>query len=828
MKRSLLARMQGLRARTMAVMIGGLLFGALAFYASLLFLAREWLTIELKSELVEIARRTAGEAAVPLTIGDRADLAEIAERAARARNLVGAVIIDAQGRQVAARITRTDLWSEAPSDAPREVLRDVQVTATRRGRVRVLIAEVPVVRTIRALPSDDTGLAVEAPVPGKGSRQYLGRARVEVSTSRLESAMATASGIGLLVLAAVVLLSVIASLFLMRLAVRPLHEASQLARDIAAGNLDRRIPVRGEDELGTLAESLNIMAEALMMTMERERAEASALRDTAEAVISIERAARGAQDWGSAFEVLAHGLIRVTRCDVVALALGEEGGTVAFRRFEPAAYFEDVRVGLPLDGPLLNELANSEQAPVRASLEGGEPDFRGVLARQGMKVVLAVPLAVERGSAALLLISSDARAFGPAEKRVVTGLSSHLAAALRAGRLEEDLKRAFDELHRTREQLVRTERLRATGELAAGIAHEFNNVLAAILGRIELLRHRARRGTLEPNELMESFGVMELAARDGAETVRLLRQFSKGEESTTEAVDLDRVIRESIQFTRPSWKDAAEADGRTITVDVLSNPGTVIEGRASQLREVFTNLILNAVDALPHGGTIRIETALEAESAIVAVVDDGVGMSEETQRRLFDPFYTTKGTEGTGLGLSVVYGTVKRHHGSVMVRSKPGEGTRVELVFPRPANIPEPAPIPTHEAPAGGPGLRVMVVDDDAAVRDLLIEILEELGQTAAGFPDGEAALASFHPRRFDLVLTDLGMPRMNGWQLAEEIRSRDPETPIALITGWGEHVDQAQAERVGAERLISKPFAIEDIGDLVDDVAARRARRAA
>jgi CheY-like chemotaxis protein/anti-sigma regulatory factor (Ser/Thr protein kinase) len=373
---------------------------------------------------------------------------------------------------------------------------------------------------------------------------------------------------------------------------------------------------------------------------------------------------------------------------------------------------------------------------------------------------------------------------------------------------------------------MRSERLRVAGELASGIAHEFNNVLAAILGRVQLLRLRARDGSLPPQDLEDAFGVMELAARDGAETVRRLRQFGKGEAGdAAEAVDLDAVLREATEFTRPRWRNAAEGDGVHIEVRLESRPGAWVRGNAAQLREVFTNLILNAVDAMPQGGTLRLATG-ERDGSVTAIVEDsGVGMAPETLRRVFEPFFTTKGVQGTGLGLSMVYGIVQRHGGKLAVSSEPGRGTRIELSFPRTAAA-EPAALPEPAAPAVS--LSVMVVDDEPAVRGLLVDILGALGHRAVGHGSGASALEGFQPGRFDLVLTDLGMPGINGWQLSQSLRALDDGVTIVFVTGWGEEVDDEQVRRAGADGVVSKPFEIEHVARVTRLAADRVRKRAA
>jgi CheY-like chemotaxis protein len=203
-------------------------------------------------------------------------------------------------------------------------------------------------------------------------------------------------------------------------------------------------------------------------------------------------------------------------------------------------------------------------------------------------------------------------------------------------------------------------------------------------------------------------------------------------------------------------------------------------------------------------------------------------MSDETQRRIFDPFFTTKGARGTGLGLSLVYGTIQRHRGTITVRSRPGTGTRFEITLPRLTGSVAPSAGRSAEHPGSSSNLSVLVVDDEPAVRELLVDIVRELGHRATSFASAEAALVEYRAGRFDLVLTDIGMPAMSGWQFTQEIRRLDGDTPIVLVTGWGDRVGQGDLDRVDADVVLSKPFALEEIAALLAGAGSLRVPRAA
>jgi CheY-like chemotaxis protein/anti-sigma regulatory factor (Ser/Thr protein kinase) len=251
--------------------------------------------------------------------------------------------------------------------------------------------------------------------------------------------------------------------------------------------------------------------------------------------------------------------------------------------------------------------------------------------------------------------------------------------------------------------------------------------------------------------------------------------------------------------------------GRRIEVTSDSWAGAWVMGRSNQLREVFTNIVLNSVDALPEGGTIRLATQVRGERVIVRIQDDGVGMDEETRKHLFEPFFTTKGEGGSGLGLSVAYGILTRHGATIEIESQPGHGTTVTVSLPRAREAPREDGHP-GAAPDGQQALRVMVVDDDQGVREVLRDMLAALGHAVSSFASGEEALRDFRAGLYDLVLTDLGMPGITGWKLTQMVRDADPVVVVAFVTGWGDEVRPELLERAGVGHVVTKPFTLEDI----------------
>ncbi|HUP37315.1 MAG TPA: response regulator [Candidatus Limnocylindria bacterium] len=352
-------------------------------------------------------------------------------------------------------------------------------------------------------------------------------------------------------------------------------------------------------------------------------------------------------------------------------------------------------------------------------------------------------------------------------------------------------------------QMHQSERLTALGQMAGGIAHDFNNLLQAILGYAQLMA----RSPGNADVVRRGLDVIEKAANGGAETVRRIQKFARlRPDEPFVTMDLNQVVRDSLAITRPRWEEKKVKGGVPLQLELELGPVPVVMGRPAELNEVITNLVLNAIDAMPKGGTLRIRTRLgDHRHALITVADTGMGMSEEVRKKVFDPFFTTKGEEGTGLGLSVSHSIVERHGGDLKVDSRPGEGTTFTITLPIGMS-------PSGEAtPGGEPGIerkgRILLVDNDPQVLSILGEMLKDAGHHVLPVPSGPEALRVFVPSGFDLVITNVGMPEMSGWDVAEQLRARDPNVPVIFITGWGlQEEDQARCRRLGISALLFKP----------------------
>ena len=366
-----------------------------------------------------------------------------------------------------------------------------------------------------------------------------------------------------------------------------------------------------------------------------------------------------------------------------------------------------------------------------------------------------------------------------------------------------------------REAMAQSEKLRALGQMASGIAHDLNQSLMLVASYSDLARQALMLDPPDLAELGDLLTTTTQAALDGGETVKRLLLFTRATpEHHAKRMDLSTVIREAAQLTAPRWRDAAQAEGRPISLHVEAEGHPSIQGSPARLRELLTNLIFNAVDALPSGGLIRLRVLAEDGQGVVEVIDSGVGMSTEVQARVFEPFFTTKGEGGTGLGLAMVFGIVEQHGGHIGVRSAPGEGTTLRITFPLLEALDEATEALSKVAQMSSGqlappcALRVLAVDDEPMITRAVVRMLKPAGHVVSVAGSGEEALEKLAAQAFDVVVSDMGMGAgMNGWDLAEAVRIRWPSIRFMLATGWGAALDPVEARRKGVEAVLSKPF---------------------
>jgi PAS domain S-box-containing protein len=350
-------------------------------------------------------------------------------------------------------------------------------------------------------------------------------------------------------------------------------------------------------------------------------------------------------------------------------------------------------------------------------------------------------------------------------------------------------------------QMVASERQRLLGQIADGVAHDLNNSLAGILGYAELLV-----GLKDlPEKAREYAGIIEAAAERSAELVaRIHRTARGGEGGPHKAVDLNALARASVSASEPKWRTEAWSEGRAIEVDMLLEAGRTVDGLASEIDEVVTNLIFNSVDAMPDGGRITIKTWDEGQWVCLSVADTGIGMDRQSVRRMGEMFFTTKGAKGHGVGVAVCYRLVEGMSGQVAVDSAPGEGTVFTIRLPEGTLLPE----AQEECPAPAPeNLNVLVIDDDEQILSLIDMALGQCHVTSA--PDGEAGLEAFEAGSWDVILVDLTMPGLNGLQVGSRIRLLDPDVPLVLMTGWKRPADEGVSV---FSAVLPKPFSLAEM----------------
>jgi len=370
----------------------------------------------------------------------------------------------------------------------------------------------------------------------------------------------------------------------------------------------------------------------------------------------------------------------------------------------------------------------------------------------------------------------------------------------RTVQLEDTLGR----LRAAQEQLVKQERLRALGMMASGIAHDFNNALTMILGHGELLAPFFKNEA--PQREREQFHHLMAAAEDAAHVVARLRDFYRpaDQDELRVAVDVNIAIQQAIVLTAPRWRDKCQAQGIQITVETDLPTIPSFLGHPPEVREILTNLIFNAVDAMPEGGTLRFSTSSEEGRIFIRVSDTGVGMTEEECSRCLEPFYTTKGELGTGLGLAAVYGFVQRYGGSVGIQSRKWAGTTFTLTLPS-------SSARTMEAENSGTPrmrpLRVLVVDDQEIIRQIIAEMLQADGHDALPVENCAEVLRHLGLSKWDLVISDQSMPVMTGSQLAAEMRAAKSKVPLILLTGFGDEMRTNGGTPPGVDLLVSKPL---------------------
>jgi len=434
------------------------------------------------------------------------------------------------------------------------------------------------------------------------------------------------------------------------------------------------------------------------------------------------------------------------------------------------------------------------------------------------------------GRALLIMIEEMCEQLADDERREIGAQANQLLANSQQASTRERLRKCLDiianahEKHEAeREQKIHAQKMAALGELSFGVAHNVNNTLTGILGRAQLIL----RNSTDPAKIEAGLEMIIKSAEDGAHIIRRIQDFARQRPSREfEVISIAELLKDICEMTRPKWESRSEF--AAVRFVLHADCKAHVKGDPVELREVLVNMVYNAVDAMPSGGEVRVSIQESRDRVVVCIADTGTGMTPEVKQRLFDPFFTTKGKAGTGMGLAVSFGIIRRHDGSIDVESEQGHGTTFKISLPKvaPANvrIDGSTNVKTNESEVDEK-VRVLVVDDQEHVRDVLIEALEAEGCEVISAKSGEIALALFdqYQGKFDAVFTDIGMPEMSGWELVTEIRQRSKTVPLAIVSGWADAISLETKNEVRADWIIAKPFAIDKICDIAKHIVERK-----
>lgn len=659
---------------------------------------------------------------------------------------------------------------------------------------------------------------------------------------------------GVALLAFVVALSLSSSL--QRPITGPILRLAEVAHVVAERrDYSVRAPLNAPGEVGILTAAFNSMLAgietreaALNESNERlvrenaERVEAEARAQSQVLRLSqinqITQAIGERQDVQSIYQTVVANLEEQMPVDFAAVFLRDaERGVLKVTCLGPRGQGIAERMQVPLAGEVrvdANGLARCVSGelvyePNLGVLSGAFPRrlFEG-----GLRAAVIAPLVVEAQVFGVLLCGRTAvDGFSSRDCEFIRQLSEHVALAAHQAQLYQALQRAYEELRQTQALVLQQERLRALGQMASGIAHDINNAVSPVSLYVESILEKEPALSAQSREWLQT---VQRAIDDVAHTVARMREFYRQREPqlTLVPVPTNRLVEQVAELTRARWFDMPQHRGIVIDLRLDLAPSLPpIAGVESEIREALINLVFNAVDALPRGGRLTLRTrSLERarngdqpeHRVAIEVIDAGVGMDEETRRRCIEPFFTTKGERGTGLGLAMVYGLARRHHAELEIESAPDCGTTVRLEFPV---APAHAAQLINDVPLRPKvRLRILIVDDDMLLVKSLREILEGDGHVVTVANGGQAGINAFRDRaehRFDVVITDLGMPYVDGRKVAAAVKALSPQTPVFMLTGWGGRLQVEGDIPPEVDLVLSKPPKLRELREALAGVPA-------
>ena len=664
------------------------------------------------------------------------------------------------------------------------------------------------------------------------------------------------------------------SSFLQRIISKPIFHLVATAKAVSTGKkYSVRATKHGEDELGQLIDGFNEMLGQIQTRdaalqesnnelekrvearthdlraeiQERQRAEGSLQQQFTRISLlnQITRAISERQDTQSILHVVLRKLEDHLNLDLGSVALfDKDAGTLNVAAVRVKNSLLKAKLDLS-EGAVIAlkdtglQQCKEGQTVYLADTVKGSAMLHERLAGAGLRSAVAVPLLVDGKLFGVLLAARlKPNDFSSGDAEFLRTLSEHVALAAHQASLHNELERAYNELRQSQQTVMQQERLKALGQMASGIAHDVNNALSPVVGFADLLIRNEQGLSATGKRHLQH---IRTAGEDIAHIVARLREFYRRRDDHESLLELNinTLAEQVVEMTRPRWRDIPQSNGITVEMETAF-AGHVPEliGIESEVREAMTNLVLNAVDALPKGGKITLRTRVThgdvqltspeyLTHVVVEVSDTGTGMNEETRRRCLEPFFSTKGKRGTGLGLAMVYGVMQRHEGNIEIDSELGKGTTFRLVFPV-----RKAALTVTDIQANGPviePLQILCIDDEPLLRDLLKEMLERDGHSVEVSDSGQTGLDAFRVARdsgrpFDVIITDLGMPYVDGRQVTKVVKHESPATPVVMLTGWGAFMKEDDSAPSQLDALLSKPPRSKELRETLSRF--RRARK--
>lgn len=697
----------------------------------------------------------------------------------------------------------------------------------------------------------DAGMLLDYRPIRQGGNTRLGTLYLRWSLHALHREIAIYALIAAAVTAFAMLLADLLGRSLQRQISKPVQTLGHAARAVSEmHDYTVRAPKLGNDELGALTDAFNHMLDQLTADIEERKASGARLQrqlSRLDLLNRITRAVGERQDLRSIFQVVIRHLEEDVPIDFGCICLYDPQEeiltvtSVGARSRETAlelALTEQARI--PVDRNGLSRCVRGELV-YEPDIGSSRFSFPSTLARGGLRSLVVAPLRAESTVFGVLAVARrQPESFSSSDCEFLRQLSEHVALAAHQAQLYGALQRAYEDLRQSQETVVQQERLRALGQMASGVAHDINNAISPVALYTESLLER------EPglsDRARAYLTTIQTAIHDVATTVSRMREFYRPQEgqAALASVDLDRLIRGALELTQARWRDLPQERGAVIELHTdLVNPPAVIMGADNELRDALTNLIFNAADAMPDGGTLTLRTArgvrrarpdtagLEAPTEVVCleVSDTGVGMDEQTRRRCLEPFFTTKGERGTGMGLAMVYGMARRHGAELEIDSAPGKGTTIRVIFPAAPSV---ADETGRQLALGLPlrPMRLLIVDDDPLIIESLRETLRGDGHLVTAAEGGQAGIDAFEAARargepFELVITDLGMPYLDGRKVSAAIKAASPDTPVVLLTGWGQRLTAEKQIPPHVDRVLNKPPRLRELRAALAELARR------